>query len=223
MFVSHSCWGLRLTQIRLGLFSAAAARLLGFVLSGILLTLRVKFQPTRATFSDRRGHRDLLLSFTLQGCTCHISEGVFNVAAVERARLIKHHVVIFFCPTLSFGCGNLSRVSLIAFVAQTDKGESQWVTWACVLKETALPSVERLKRLLIGDIIRESAAVGTSVKCVAERLELFLASGVPNLQGDHGAVDEDFFLAEVCTDSGLGLPSDLAVQVLLQQCCLANT
>ena len=164
-----------------------------------------------------------MLSFALECSPRHISKCIFDIDAVKGTRLIKHHVVILFAPSFAFVCGDFSSVLLVDFVAQADEGEGRGVTWASVLEEATLPSVEVLKTLLVCYVVSQSAAVGSSVEGIAERLELFLACSVPNLQRHNRVVDQDFLLAEVSADGGLRLTSDFAVQVLLEQRGLANT
>jgi len=75
----------------------------------------------------------------------------------------------------------------------------------------------------VGQVVTQGAAVGSTVESVSERLELLLAGGIPDLEGDDCVVNEDLLLGEISTDSRLGLSLHLTVEILLQKSGLSNS
>ena len=96
-----------------------------------------------------------------------------------------------------------------------------WITGSRIFDETSLPATETFEARLICDVVDQSAAVRTPVKCVTQGLEFFLACCIPYLKRDHGVVNEHLFLGEIGSNRGLGLTSCLSVQILLKKRGLA--
>ena len=162
-----------------------------------------------------RWHLYLLLGFALHGLASHLFESVLNVHAVQRARLVEDHVVRFLGPRLAARSGHLALVLLIEFIAEADEGEGDGVRRPSIVEEALLPLVQVLERLHVSQVVRQRAAVRPTVESVAQRLELLLARGVPNLERNDGIVNQNLLLAEISANGGLGLATGLSIQVLL--------
>ena len=147
----------------------------------------VQFERTTCV-TDGLWHWDLLFCVTLKGGFCHFVEGFLDTETLDGRSLIKHHVVVFLSPCLSFWSGNLTFVFLVELVAEANKWERVWVAWSSIFDKPCLPASQVLKAGLRCDVVDESAAIGSTIKCVTQWLELFLAGSVPNLQCDHRVV-----------------------------------
>ena len=131
----------------------------------------------------------MLCLLSLQRCLRHLEECLIDCDSLHRACFKEHHVVVFLRPLLALGCRNLAQALLVQLVSKADKWEVMGVRRPCVFNESRLPSTEVLKASLVRDIVHKCAAVGTTVERIAERLELFLAGGIPDLQSDHCVID----------------------------------
>ena len=131
----------------------------------------------------------MLLSFAFESGSCHVSECVFNIDAVERTRLVKHHIIVFFGPLLALCSRNLAFVLLVQLVAETNERESLGVIRACIVEEPTLPSVEITKRVCVCHIISKCTAVCSSVKGIPKGLKLFLTCGIPDLKCNNGVIN----------------------------------
>ena len=109
----------------------------------------------------------------------------------------------------------------IDLVSNENEGEFLGIVRASIFYESILPLIECLKRLRVGKIEAESAAIGTSVKGKAERLEFFLSCGIPNLQCYDLTVDLNLLLGEIGSDGGLGVHIGFVVDILLKECGLS--
>ena len=158
---------------------------LGFTASLVILCLQ--FHATRCSL-HRRWHVKCLLSISLESSFCHFNESFLNACACNSASFIEEHVVVITSPLLTASTCNLSFWLLVQLVANTDEGEALWIRRPSVFMEAITPAWERIERLLACDIIDESTAIGTAVEGVSQRLELFLASRVPNLQCHNSVV-----------------------------------
>ena len=69
---------------------------------------------------------------------------------------------------LALGRGDLPVGFLVELVAEADEGEALWVLRARILIEAVAPPGQRLERLLVRDVVAQSAAVSTPVEGVAE-------------------------------------------------------
>ena len=147
----------------------------------------VQFQgPTRV--GDGGRHGDLLLSVSLQGSFGHFQKCVFYLKTLDRTSLVKHHIVVFLGPGLSLRGGHRTISLLVELVSNTHEWERLGIGGSCILVEAVPPSAQSVETLGIRDVINESAAVSPAIESVAEGLELFLASGIPDLKGDYGVV-----------------------------------
>mmetsp|Transcript_8884 Transcript_8884/g.12162 ORF Transcript_8884/g.12162 Transcript_8884/m.12162 type:complete len:216 (+) Transcript_8884:33-680(+) len=161
---------LRSAAIRLGL-SGATCR--------TVILLR-QLHATRR-FHHCVRHRECLLSVTLERSLGHLDESFLNAGSLNRAGLIEKHVVVFARPLLTSRPRNLTLRLLIELVADADEGEGLRVGGASVLIEAISPAGERLEARLARDVIDQGAAVSSAVKSIAQRLELLLSGGVPDL------------------------------------------
>ena len=164
-----------------------------------------------------------MLSLALECSSGHISKCIFDINTIKSTRLIKHHVVILFAPSFAFASGDFSSVLLVDFVAEADEGEVVGVAGTSIFDESLLPLIETMETIEVSDVVAQRAAVGSTVESVSERLELLLASGIPDLESHDSVIDKDFFLGEISSDSRLGLSLHLTVEILLQKSGLSNT
>ena len=91
------------------------------------------------------------------------------------------------------------------------------------VKERVLPNLHVIERLLVGDVIYQEAAVGSSVKSRAERLEAFLTSGVPNLHHDYFTIYCDLFIRKVSSHRRFEILCKFWVLELLNETGLAHS
>ncbi len=89
----------------------------------------------------------MLLRFTFQSSSGHVSKSVFHVDTVKRTCLEEHHVVVLFRPLLAFGSRNLALIRLVKLVTETNKRESLGITRSCIVEEPTLPPVEVTERV----------------------------------------------------------------------------
>jgi hypothetical protein len=169
------------------------------------------------------GHGDGLVSFTLEGGLRHHEESLFNLGAFESTGFVEHHIVVIFSPLLSLVGRNLSMLLLIQFISEADKGEIVRIARASIFDESLLPFIETVETVKVGKVVAQRAAVSSTVESVSERLELLLASGIPDLESDDSVINKDFFLGEISTDSRLRLSLHFTVEILLQKSGLSNT
>ena len=86
---------------------------------------------------------------------------------------------------LSSGGGYLAILLLVKLVAEADKWEGLRILRSRILIEAVTPAAESLRRLLVGDIVAEGAAISTTIESIAKRLELLLTGGIPDLKSNH--------------------------------------
>ena len=134
------------------------------------------------------GHRECLLSVTLEGSLGHLQECFLDGSTIKSGGLVEEHVIVFAGPLLAARGSNLTFGLLIELVADADEGEGLRVLRPGILVEAIPPAAERLEGLLVGDVVAKGAAIGTAVESVAERLELLLAGRIPNLERHHCVV-----------------------------------
>ena len=140
----------------------------------------LKLQGTTSIW-DCCWHRNCLLSISFEGSFGHLEECFVDTQSLHCTRLVKHHVIVFFCPCLSFRSGDATTGFLIKFVSDADEWEGLGIAWSSVFIETVPPSTERVETLSICDVIHECATVCSTIECVTKWLELFLTRRVPNL------------------------------------------
>ena len=145
----------------------------------------------------------------------HLFKRVLYINSVQRAGFIELDVVILTGPLLSACRRNLSLILLVQLISEADERKVLGIGRPCIFNESTLPLVQIFEGLLVREVVAECAAVGTSIESVAQRLELFLTSGVPNLKRNNCIVDKNLLFAEVSSDGWLALPGSLAVEVLL--------
>ena len=113
-------------------------------------------------------HCEGLLGIAFQCGLGHFEEGFFDVASIEGASLIEKHVVILASPLLSLCRGHLAFLLLIKLVSKADEGERLRILRSSVLIKAISPATESFKRLLVSDVIGESAAIGTTIESIAQ-------------------------------------------------------
>ena len=86
---------------------------------------------------------------------------------------------------LSSGGGYLAILLLVKLVAEADKWEGLRILRSRIFIEAVTPAAESLKRLLVGEIVAEGAAISTTIESIAKRLELLLTGGIPDLKSNH--------------------------------------
>ena len=97
-------------------------------------------------------------------------------------RLKVGNVTLGLAPGHCAFLGDLSLILLhIDLVAQHDEGEVLGISGASLDEELVPPTVQGLERLGAVDVVNEDAAVCAAVECDTERLESFLAGGIPQL------------------------------------------
>ena len=78
------------------------------------------------------------------------------------------HVIIFLRPFVSLFGGDLPQILLVGLVAQADEGELFEISDACIFDEPGLPLVKLVEAVLVGYVVHQRAAVGSSVELVSE-------------------------------------------------------
>ena len=153
---------------------------LSAILCILSMFILLKFQRTTSIW-DRCWHRNGLLSISFEGSFGHLKECLVDTESLHSTCLVKHHVIVFFCPCLSFRSWYTATGFLIKFVAKADEGEWLRVAWASVLVESVPPSTQRVEALRICNVINKRATIGSTIEGVPKWLELFLSCCVPNL------------------------------------------
>ena len=105
----------------------------------------------------------------------------------------------------------------IAFIAYDDEWEFAGLLRTDMFQETILPFGEVLECFSSREIEAQGAAVGSSIKCISNRLIFLLPGGVPNLNSDNSIINDHFLLLEVSSDSGLHVLWVLSLGVSHQQ------
>ena len=146
---------LRSAAIRLGLGGTARC----------IVILRFQLHSARCVH-HRVGHRECLLSITLQSSLCHLQERVFNAGTLDGTGLIEEHVVVFTSPLLAASARDLAFWLLIELVSNANEGESLRIRRSCILVESVAPARKRLEARLARDVINEGAAVSSAIEGV---------------------------------------------------------
>eukprot|EP00350_Pseudokeronopsis_sp_OXSARD2_P010223 CAMPEP_0170555946 /NCGR_PEP_ID=MMETSP0211-20121228/14814_1 /TAXON_ID=311385 /ORGANISM="Pseudokeronopsis sp., Strain OXSARD2" /LENGTH=151 /DNA_ID=CAMNT_0010865989 /DNA_START=264 /DNA_END=715 /DNA_ORIENTATION=- len=130
--------------------------------------------------------------------------------------------MVFLAPLLGPLGLHLSLLFPIQLVPKQHEREGLGIIWSCMLYKAIFPLAEVFEAFDIGNVVDKGTAVSPSVEGVAKALELFLASGVPDLQSHDGVVDHHFLLREVSPDRRLRITLRLSTQVLLEKSGLSN-
>jgi hypothetical protein len=77
--------------------------------------------------------------------------------------------------------------------------------------------------MVVGDIIHEYATISSSIELIAQWLEPFLTSRIPNLHNARSLINFHFFTAKVCSDGWLEYVCELSMLEHLDQWCFAHT
>lgn len=156
-----------------------------------------------------------------QGLLRHLEEDVLDVGALHGRHLIEGEFLRLGVLLALLGLNEPVSL-LVELVAQHHEGEARLARWSTVVHEAFAPAVQILERDGVRDIVNQTAAVGAAVKGVPKRLELLLASCVPNLQRHHVVVNDELLLAEVGANRWLGVLVYFTIQVLLQEGSLTD-
>ena len=97
---------------------------LGLSLSALCMIFLIQLKCSTCIW-DCCWHRNLLLSISLKGCFCHLQKCVFYLKSLNGTSLVKHHVVVFLCPGLTFGSWYCTISFLIEFVSDTYEIDSK--------------------------------------------------------------------------------------------------
>ena len=160
---------------------------LGLSLSTLCMIFLIQLKCSTCIW-DCCWHRNLLLSISLKGCFCHLQKCVFYLKSFNGTSLVKHHIVVLFCPGLTLGSWYCTISLLIKLVSDTNEWEWLRVCWSCIFIESISPSAQSIETLGICDVINQSATISSTVEGVAKWLELFLPCSIPNLKSDHSVV-----------------------------------
>ena len=117
--------------------SAAVGASLG--LAALLVVLRLQFHAARR-IHNRVWHHCSLLGISLQGRLRHFNKCLLDRGAVDGARLVKEHVVVFAGPLLPLRRGHLPLRLLVQLVPQADEGEGLGVLRSRILIEAISPA-----------------------------------------------------------------------------------
>ena len=130
-------------------------------------------------------------------------ERLLDINTLLRTRFKIRHLPSTLTIRMGSLLGNHPPVlAHVDLVPQHHEREGFRVAWRGLNQKLVAPAVEGLEGLGAVDVVDQHAAVGAAVEGDAERLEAFLARGVPELEGHDAVVDRDFFGQEVRADGG---------------------
>ena len=72
----------------------------------------------------------------------------------------------------------------VDLIAEDHKREALGILWACLNQELIAPTVKGIEALRVVDVVYQDTAVGATIEGDSQRLEAFLAGGVPQLYGN---------------------------------------
>lgn len=138
---------------------------------------------------NRVGHDNRVGLHSLQRLAGDLLECLLDADALLGRRFVEGDAVVGVAPLLALPGVDLALLLAIDFVAEDHERERLGVLRGCVVDETLFPLGQIFEGFLARDVIDQHAAVGSSVESVAERLELLLARGIPDLQCYYLVID----------------------------------
>lgn len=182
---------------------------------------RIQLYGARADHANRVGHVYYIAVLVGDGLLDDGHEGVVHVCVLDGGGLEVGDVAMLLAPCLDLILGHLAVV-LVALVAHDDEGEVVGVGRPGVIDEAFAPLLDGFEGFFLGQVEGEDAAVGSPVKCIANRLVLLLSRCVPNLHRHNRILHHHLLLLEIRPNSCLGHCRRLSLRVPQQQGCFAD-
>ena len=186
-----------------------------------------KFDTTAAASTSSSSnwirHNYLVIWLSLNTHFNHLNECFIDALSFFSWGLKIKHIIIFLAPRLCFLSSDFSLTLSINFISNQNEWECFWIIWSCIFNKAGLPVIKCVETSRISKIETKCTAISSSVECKPKGLEFLLSSCIPNLKSNNLAINLNFLLWKVCSDSWFGIGTSLIMNILLEECCLTDT